>query len=82
MLLVLQAAEQHLVQSHSEVLLVCGVRDKACQWRERERGTVSVCLTPGPYKYNFTRLLAVCTVDCDQCNLLTVMGRRASPMWA
>lgn len=38
MLLVLQAAEQHLVQSHSEVLLVCGVRDKACQWRERERG--------------------------------------------
>lgn len=30
MLLVLEAAEQHLVQSHSEVLLVCGVGNKAC----------------------------------------------------
>lgn len=33
MLLVLQAAEEHLVQSHREVLLVCGVQNEAGQWR-------------------------------------------------
>jgi hypothetical protein len=38
--------------------------------REREHGEHLL----NPYKHNFTRLLAVCTMDCDQCNLLTVMG--------
>lgn len=38
MLLVLEAAEQHLVQSHSEVLLVCGVQNQACQWRGKGKG--------------------------------------------
>lgn len=40
-LLVLEAAEQHLVQSHSEVLLVCGVQNKACEWRGKGKGAVA-----------------------------------------
>lgn len=38
MLLVLETAEQHLVQSHSEVLLVCGVQNEACQRRGEGKG--------------------------------------------
>lgn len=41
MLLVLETAEQHLVQSHSEVLLVCGVQNKACQWRGEGKGALA-----------------------------------------
>lgn len=50
MLLVLEAAEQHLVQSHREVLLVCSVQDKEWQWRGGGRGwpTVDPCLARGP----------------------------------
>lgn len=52
MLLVLEAAEQHLIQSHREVLLVCRVQDKACQWRGRGKGLAHrgplFSLAPGP----------------------------------
>lgn len=50
MLLVLEAAEQHLVQSHREVLLVCRVQDKACQWRGGGKGLAhsGPLLAPGP----------------------------------
>lgn len=72
-LLVLEAAEQHLVQSHCEVLLVCGVQDKPRQWSAQKQHTHSEpFLSP-----TALGLLLVRTAGCDQCSLLTVMGSTA-----
>lgn len=48
-LLVLEAAEQHLVQSHCEVLLVCGVQDKACQCKGEGEGLAHSELSTWPF---------------------------------
>lgn len=54
-LLVFQATEQHLVQCHCEILLVCMTQGKARQRggqdgrRGKGRPTGSACLMPGPF---------------------------------
>lgn len=62
-LLVFQAAEQHLVQGHCEILLICKTQEQAHQrggweWGGGRAGTLSACLMPGP-----SRALSALVVD-------------------